>query len=168
MLRSSYRAATTIGSYIVLVGAAFLITLQPERGPLRAGAGTALTGLGMGLFQNTFFLAAQAAGRQGAAWHRDRLDALRAHSRPVGRQRAFGGIVNLGLADKIGGNAVNQIMDPELRNNFPADQIAPLMAAVASALHNVYLVTGLLALAGFAVTRALPRGLSPRTSPRDT
>jgi hypothetical protein len=61
MLRSSYRAATVIGSAIVIVGAAFLITLEPGYGPLWAGAGTALTGLGMGLFQNTFFLAAQAA-----------------------------------------------------------------------------------------------------------
>ena len=79
----------------------------------------------------------------------------------------FGGIVNLGLSDRIGGNAVDKIMDPALRNNFPPDMIGPLMAAIAAALHNVYLVTGVLALAGLAVTWALPRGLSPTNAARD-
>lgn len=167
MLRSSYRAATTIGSCIVLAGAAFLITLAPERGPLWAGAGTALTGLGMGLFQNTFFLAAQAAvGKE----QRGTATASTLFARILGQSvgsALFGGIVNLGLAGRIGGNAVDQIMDPALRNNFPADQIGPLMTAVAGALHNVYIVTGLLALAGLAVTRVLPRGLSPTNAARD-
>jgi len=58
-------------------------------------------------------------------------------------------------------------MDPNLRDNFPASEIEPLMAAIAAALHNVYLVTGALALIGLAVTRALPRGLSPTNAARD-
>ncbi len=167
MLRSSYRAATMIGSAIVIVGAVFLITLSPEHGPLWAGAGTALTGLGMGLFQNTFFLAAQAAvGRE----QRGTATASTLFARILGQSvgsALFGGIVNLGLADRIGGNAVDKIMDPALRDNFPPAEIGPLMAAIAAALHNVYLVTGLLALAGLAVTRALPRGLSPTNAARD-
>ncbi|HEY1505031.1 MAG TPA: MFS transporter [Stellaceae bacterium] len=161
MLRSSYRAATLIGSAIVIVGAGFLITLEPGDGPLWAGAGTALTGLGMGLFQNTFFLAAQAAvGRD----QRGTATASTLFARILGQSvgsALFGGIVNLSLADRIGGNAVDKIMDPGLRDNLPADEIGPLMAAIAAALHNVYLVTGVLALIGLAVTRTLPRGLSP-------
>jgi multidrug resistance protein len=167
MLHSSYRAATMIGSSIVIIGAAFLITMKPEYGPLWAGAGTALTGLGMGLFQNTFFVAAQAAvGRE----QRGTATASTLFARILGQSvgsALFGGIVNLGLADRIGGNAVDKIMDPALRDNLPAGEIGPLMAAIAAALHNVYLVTGLLALAGFAVTRALPRGLSPTNAARD-
>ncbi len=167
MLRSSYRAATMIGSFIVVIGAAFLITMKPQYGPLWAGAGTALTGLGMGLFQNTFFVAAQAAvGRD----QRGTATASTLFARILGQSvgsALFGGIVNLSLADRIGGNAVDKIMDPALRDNLPAGEIGPLMAAIAAALHNVYLVTGLLALAGFAVTRALPRGLSPTSAARD-
>ena len=167
MLRSSYRAATVIGSAIVIVGAGFLVTLSPGYGPLWAGAGTALTGLGMGLFQNTFFLAAQAAvGRE----QRGTATASTLFARILGQSvgsALFGGIVNLGLADRIGNNAVDKIMDPALRDNFPADEIGPLMAAIAAALHNVYLVTGLLALVGLAVTRTLPRGLSPTNAARD-
>lgn len=167
MLHSSYRVATTIGSCIVIAGAIFLITLAPGRGPLWAGAGTALTGLGMGLFQNTFFLAAQAAVTRD---QRGTATASTLFARILGQSvgsALFGGIVNLGLADRIGGNAVDKIMDPALRSNFPADEIGPLMTAVAAALHNVYLVTGLLVLVGFAVTRVLPRGLSPTNAARD-
>jgi EmrB/QacA subfamily drug resistance transporter len=167
MLRSSYRTATVVGSAIVIAGAVFLITLSPGDGPLWAGAGTALTGLGMGLFQNTFFLAAQAVvGRE----QRGTATASTLFARILGQSvgsALFGGIVNLGLSDRIGGNAVDKIMDPALRNNFPPDMIGPLMAAIAAALHNVYLVTGVLALAGLAVTWALPRGLSPTNAARD-
>jgi hypothetical protein len=167
MLRSSYRAATMIGSAIVMIGALFLIALEPGRGPLWAGAGTALTGLGMGLFQNTFFLAAQAAVSRD---QRGTATASTLFARILGQSvgsALFGGIVNLGLADRVGGNAVDRIMDPALRSNLPAGEIAPLMTAVAAALHNVYLVTGVLALIGFAVTWALPRGLSPTKTARD-
>ena len=45
--------------------------------------------------------------------------------------------------------------------------IGPHMAAIATALHNVYLVTGVLALVGLAVIWALPRGLSPTNALRD-
>jgi MFS family permease len=167
MLRSSYRTATVIGSTIVIVGAGFLISLSPAHGPLWAATGTALTGLGMGLFQNTFFLAAQAVvGRE----QRGTATASTLFARILGQSvgsALFGGIVNLGLADRLGGNAVDQIMDPALRQNFPPAEIGPLMAAIASALHNVYIVTGLLAVAGLAVTRALPRGLSPTNAAQD-
>jgi len=167
MLRSSYRAATVIGSAIVIIGAGFLITLEPGYGPLWAGTGTALTGLGMGLFQNTFFLAAQAAvGRD----RRGTATASTLFARILGQSvgsAVFGGIVNLGLADRIGSNAVAKIMDPALRDHLPADEIGPLMAAIAAALHNVYLVTGVLALVGLLVTRTLPRRLSPTNAARD-
>jgi hypothetical protein len=167
MLRSSYRTATTIGSLIVMVGAGFLVTLEPERGPLWAGIGTGLTGLGMGLFQNTFFLVAQAVvGRD----QRGSATASTLFARILGQSvgsALFGGIVNLGLADTIGGNAVDKIMDPALRSHLPADAIEPLMAAIAAALHNVFIGTSMLVLIGFAVTFALPWGLSPHNAARD-
>ena len=74
----------------------------------------------MGLYQNTFFLAAQAAVERN---ERGSATASTLFARILGQTvgtALFGGIVNLGLADRIGGNAVNQIMDPMLRQNFPA------------------------------------------------
>ena len=58
-------------------------------------------------------------------------------------------------------------MDPALRSHLPADSIAPLMAAVAASLHNVFLGTGVLVLIGFAMTFVLPRGLSPHHAAAD-
>ena len=161
MLRSSYRLAATIGGCIVICGSLALITLDPARGPLWAATGTALTGLGMGLFQNTFFLAAQASVERS---DRGAATASVLFSRILGQTvgtALFGGIVNVSLADRIGGNAVTRIMDPALRHSLSTAENAPLMLAIAAALQHVYLASGLLALFGLAATLGLPRGLSP-------
>ena len=161
MLRFSYRLATTIGSVIVMVGSLTLIMLDPARGPLWAAAGTALVGLGMGLFQNTFFLAAQASVERS---QRGMATASTLFSRILGQTvgtALFGGIVNLGLSEHLGGDAVNQIMDPMLRNNFPPAEFATLTLAIAEALRNVYWAAGGIVLIGFAATFGLPWGLSP-------
>lgn len=161
MLRYSYRLAATIGSCLVIGGSLTLIMLSPQHGPLWAATGTALTGLGMGLFQNTFFLAAQASVERS---DRGSATASVLFSRILGQTigaALFGGIVNIGLADHIGGDAVTRIMDPALRNAFPAAEIAPLMLAIANALRHVFLAAGFLALVGLAATLGLPRGLSP-------
>ena len=167
MLRTSYRVTTTIGSVIIMGGTLMLITLTPERGPEWAAIGTAVIGLGMGFFQNTFFVASQSSvGRE----QRGSATASSLFARILGQSvgsALFGGVVNIGLAGAIGGNAVDQIMDPALRNNFPPDAIGPLMAAVAASLHNVFLGTGVLVLIGFAMTFALPWGLSPHHATRD-
>ena len=161
MLRGSYRLAATIGSCIVICGSLALITLDPSRGPLWAATGTALTGLGMGLFQNTFFLAAQASVERS---DRGSATASVLFSRILGQtigSALFGGIVNISLADRIGGDAVTRIMDPALRHSLSPAEIGPLTLAIAEALRHVYLTTGLLALIGLAATLGLPRGLGP-------
>jgi EmrB/QacA subfamily drug resistance transporter len=167
MLRTSYRVTTTIGSVIIMSGTLMLITLTPERGPGWAAIGTAVIGLGMGFFQNTFFVASQSSvGRE----QRGSATASSLFARILGQSvgsALFGGVVNLGLADAVGGNAVDKIMDPALRSNFPPDAIEPLMAAVAAALHNVFLGTGVLVVIGFAMTFVLPWGLSPHNAARD-
>ena len=167
MLRFSYRLATVIGSCIVMVGALILIALNPDRGPLWAGTGTALVGLGMGLFQNTYFVAAQASVDRD---QRGMATASTLFARILGQTvgtALFGGIVNLGLADRISGNAVNEIMDPMLRANFPPSEFASLTLAIAEALRHVYWAAGIIVLIGFATTFGLPRGLSPTKGARE-
>jgi EmrB/QacA subfamily drug resistance transporter len=167
MLRTSYRFTTRIGSAIIIAGTLMLIALTPERGPVWAAIGTSLIGLGMGFFQNTFFVASQSSvGRE----QRGSATASSLFARTLGQSLGsalFGGIVNLGLADTIGADAVDQIMDPALRSHLSAGSIAPLMAAVAASLHNVFLGTGMLVLLGLAMTFVLPRGLSPHHAAAD-
>ena len=68
-------------------------------------------------------------------------------------------------ADIIGGNSgspvVNRLMDPALRQELPATELARLSAAVAGALHHVYLIAGVLALLALSLTVWLPKGTSP-------
>lgn len=161
MLKSSYRAATMVGGVFLVSGAGMLIALDPARGPLWAGTGTALVGVGMGLTQNTYTVAAQSCvdwSRRGTAT--SLISFMRMLGQTVGTA-IYGGVVNLTLAGLLGSNAVNRIMDPTLRDKLSASQVGPVMLAVADAVRNVYWVAGLFVLMIIAAGIALPRGLSP-------
>jgi hypothetical protein len=75
----------------------------------------------------------------------------------------FGGTINAQLAAQgAGGDIVDRIMDPAQRGTIAADAIAPLTAAIARGLHDVYIITALLGLGVLATALMLPRGLNPR------
>src|SRR5579862_8142698 len=107
MLRFSYRAATLIGSGFLTVGIAMLIALDPARGPIWAAVGTSLVGIGMGLTQNTYTVAAQSC----VDWsQRGTATALVAFSRMLGQTigtAVYGGAVNLTLSGLLGDDAVS-------------------------------------------------------------
>jgi len=162
MLRSSYRAAAALGGLALVAGALMMITLTPERGPFWAGIGAAFAGVGMGLVNNTFQVATQASvewTRRGIAT--SSIVFARILGQTVGTA-LFGGILNLGLADRIGGgDIVNRLMNPALRQTLPATEAGPVMLAIAAALHDVYFIVGFLALLALAASLCLPAGLSP-------
>ena len=165
MLRSSYRAATMVGSIFLLVGISMLIALEPQRGPLWAATGTGLVGIGMGLNQNTYTVAAQSVvdwSQRGTATAI--ISLMRMLGQTVGTA-IYGAVVNLTLAGKLGDDAVNRIMDPDLRAKLGASEVAPVMAGVADAIQNVYWVAGVLVLMIIAAGFALPKGLSPINAP---
>jgi EmrB/QacA subfamily drug resistance transporter len=162
MLRSSYRAAATLGGLTLVAGALMMITLTPERGLFWSDIGAALTGMGMGLVNNTFQVATQAS----VAWNRRGIATSSiAFARILGQTvgtAVFGGILNFGLADRIGGgDIVNRLMNPALRQTLPAAESGPVTLAIAAALHDVYLIVGVLALLALAASLYLPAGLSP-------
>jgi MFS family permease len=161
MLRSSYRTAAAVGGVFLVAGAVMLIALEPERGPWWAAIGTSLVGIGMGLTQNTYTVAAQSC----VGWsERGTATALIAFSRMLGQTigtAIYGGIVNLTLAGLLGNDAVNRIMDPNLRDKLPAAEIGHVMLAVAGAIRNVYVGAGIVVIIIIAAGLSLPRGLSP-------
>lgn len=165
MLRSSYRAATMVGSIFLVAGVSMLIALDPARGPLWAATGTGLVGIGMGLNQNTYTVAAQSVvdwSQRGTATAI--ISLMRMLGQTVGTA-IYGAVVNLTLSGMLGDNAVDQIMDPNLRDKLSATQVAPVMAAVGDAIRNVYWVAGLLVLMIIVAGMALPKGLSPTNAP---
>lgn len=161
MLRTSYRVTTAIGGAFLVTGSLMLIALDPARGPLWAAAGTSLVGIGMGLTQNTYTVAAQSCvdwSRRGTA------TSLISFSRMLGQTigtAIYGGTVNLTLSGLLGSDAVSRIMDPTLRDKLAPAEIGPVMLAVADAVRNVYLVAGFFVLVILAAGFALPKGLSP-------
>jgi EmrB/QacA subfamily drug resistance transporter len=165
MLRSSYRAATMVGGVFLVIGISMLIALDPARGPLWAATGTGLVGIGMGLNQNTYTVAAQSVvdwSQRGTATAI--ISLMRMLGQTVGTA-IYGAVVNLTLSGMLGDNAVDQIMDPNLRDKLSASQVAPVMAAVGDAIENVYWVAGVLVVMIIVAGVALPKGLSPTNAP---
>jgi EmrB/QacA subfamily drug resistance transporter len=161
MLRSSYRAATLVGGGFLVIGSTMLILLDPARGPLWAATGTGLVGIGMGLNQNTYTVAAQSVvdwSQRGTATAI--ISLMRMLGQTVGTA-IYGAVVNLTLAGMLGDDAVNRIMDPSLRDKLAATEVGPVMLAVADAIQNVYWVAGALVLMMIAAGFALPKGLGP-------
>ena len=163
MLRTSYRTAVGMGGVWLLPGVLVLILLDPARGPIWAAAGGFLIGIGLGFMNNTFTVAVQASAdfrQRGVATSSTVF--MRIMGQTVG-SAAYGGILNVGLAGHVsaGSDVVNRLMDPALRRSLPESAVAPFIAAVAGALHNVYLIEGAVALIALSTALCLPAGLSP-------
>ena len=112
------------------------------RGPLWAATGTGLVGIGMGLNQNTYTVAAQSVvdwSQRGTATAI--ISLMRMLGQTVGTA-IYGAVVNLTLAGMLGDNAVDRILDPDLRDKLSASEVAPVMAGIGDAVQNVYWVAG--------------------------
>jgi MFS family permease len=166
---STYRAMAVVAGIGLVLGAALLVAMDPGRGPLWAGSAAFLTGLGMGFGNTCVILAAQSSvpfRQRGIATSMGLF--MRMLGQSVGAA-LFGGILNFSLAWRLpgAGDVVERLMEPSERAGLGEAAIARLSAAVAAALHQVYLVTGLLALAALALALLFPAGISPHHSRED-
>jgi MFS family permease len=163
MVRTSYRMAALAGALLLIAGSAMLIALEPTRGPLWAGGGALLMGLGMGFCNTTFVVSAQA----GVTW-RERGAATSSvlFMRTVGQSLGaglFGGLLNYGLyrPGTDVGDLIERLMEPGRRSALDPAEIARLTDAIAGALHGVYLIVGLLAVVALILPLWIPADLSP-------
>jgi MFS family permease len=161
MQRVSYRTAAAAGAVLVCLGGLTMILLDPSRGPLWAGFGAALTGFGFGVGYTPYIVAVQSS----VDWaDRGAATASNAFARTIGQAlgaAAFGGILNIGVAEHIvgGGDLLKRILDPEQRAQMPDAVVLPLLQAIAEALHNVYLINGVLGLLLVVLAFGLPKHL---------
>jgi MFS family permease len=162
MLRTSYRTTCAIGAVPLVAGSLIMILLDPSSGPLFAGIGAGLIGIGMGLTNNTFTVAIQGSvgwAQRGIAT--STLSFMRQVGQAIGAA-VFGGTINAALAGQgASSDMADRIMDPVLRRGIAIDEIAPLTNAIAHGLHDVYLITGGLCLVVLATALLLPPGLNP-------
>jgi MFS family permease len=164
MVRTSYRTAALAGAAFLVAGAAALVGLEPARGPLWAGVGALLVGIGMGYCNTAFVVSIQAS----VAW-RERGVATSSvlFMRTVGQSvgaALFGALFNFGLYGRIaeGGDAVDRLIKPALRQALEPAEIARLTDAIAGALHVVYLIVTALALVALVLPLWMPVGYGPR------
>ncbi|HZS83598.1 MAG TPA: MDR family MFS transporter [Stellaceae bacterium] len=162
MLRSSYRTGAALGGAMLVIGCLVMVDLAPTRGIAWAAGGAALSGLGMGFVSNSFVVAIQSA----VAWsERGIATSSIIFTRMIGQSvgtAVFGGILNAGLAE-LGGSAelVDRLMEPALRAAMPVPELNALLAAVAGALHRVYVIDAGLAVIVLAASLWLPPRLGP-------
>ncbi len=148
MVRTSYRTTTIIGAAPLIAGSLVLIALDPALGPLFAGTGAGLIGIGMGLTNNTFTVATQSSvGRAQRGIATSTISFMRQVGQALGAA-VFGGTLNAYLArEGAGEDIVDRIMDPALRRSVSAEALAPLTQAIAAGLHHVYIIIAFLGLA---------------------
>jgi EmrB/QacA subfamily drug resistance transporter len=164
MIRTSYRVTATIGGAALVAGAALLTRLQPESGVLAAATGALVMGIGMGACNTSFLVSIQAS----VGWsERGAATGSNMFMRMIGQSfgAALGGaILNFGVYRRVPemADAVNRLLQPELRRSLGSAAIARLTDAVAASLHEVYLIATVIAAMTFLVALRFPAGLSPR------
>ena len=163
MIRTSYRLAATVGGAFLIAGTLVLMTLGPASGLLWAGAGSLLIGTGMGFCNTAFLVSTQAsAGWNERGMATSSIMFMRIVGNSVGAA-VFGAILNFGINRRIpeAGDAVNRLLEPAARHGLGAAEIGRLSEAVASSLHIVYVVAGLVAVVSLFLALSLPTRLSP-------
>ena len=168
MTRTSYRLTALVGSILLVAGCALLIAMQPARGVLLPIAGSAFLGLGFGFLNSVFINSTQAA----VGWEqRGAATASNLFARQLGQAvgtAALGAVFNVGVYERIpdAGTVVGKLMDPAARLRLPPADVARDAAAIALALHGVYLILGVVAVAIVALAFALPADLRPAHAER--
>jgi EmrB/QacA subfamily drug resistance transporter len=162
VLQTSYRIAATVGGGVLVVGSLLLIALHIGAGAAQPITAALLMGFGMGVTNICFVIAIQADvdwNNRGAA-----MSSV-SFSRIIGQSfgsAVFGGILNVGLSSHAGGNSVDVLRILRSGNRHGADEAVgtqSVIEALTSSLHNIYLVSGLLALIVLITVLTLPSDL---------
>jgi EmrB/QacA subfamily drug resistance transporter len=161
--RTTYRRIATIGAMLLIVGAAMLIAMTPARGPIWAGMGAVLIGVGMGFCNTTFMVSVQTsvAWRQrGAATSSTMF--LRFLGQSLGASM-FGAVLTASLIGRgpQAAGALEQLMNPLRRAALDAGDLARLTDATAAAMRHAYLLTGTLAMLALLLALTYPTKLGP-------
>jgi fucose permease len=166
MAKTSYRWTAVAGALALLAGAALLIMLDPHNGLADITAGALLIGIGMGACNIAFLLVVQGS----VGWsERGVATASTLFSRTIGQTigaALAGAILNSGMSryapDAV--DALDLLLDASRRKSLDAQHITHMVEEVASSLHDVYVVAGLLAVVTLATALLLPAGLGPSPS----
>ena len=162
----SYRAAAVMGGLSLIAGNIVLILMQPSSGPVWAGAGACLIGLGMGFCNTTYLVSIQSSVR----WQeRGTATSSMLFMRMVGQSLGvalFGSVFNTMLfgTGTESGEVVNRLMEPTLRLSLDTAEIARLTDEIARALHAVYWIALIISAVSLLLAMMLPAGHGARSA----
>jgi hypothetical protein len=157
-----------MGGLSLLAGNIVLIFMQPSSGPVWAGSGAFLIGMGMGFCNTTFLVSIQSS----VGWQeRGTATSSMLFMRMVGQSlgvATFGAVFNTVLfgTGTESGEVVNRLMEPALRLGLSAAEIARLTDEIARALHAVYLIALGISALTLLLASMLPAGHGPRAVER--
>jgi EmrB/QacA subfamily drug resistance transporter len=161
VLRMSYRLSSTIGAVILVTGSTLLVLLHPGANPLQPIIAAGVMGLGMGITNISFVVAIQSNvewSQRGAA-----MSSL-FFSRIIGQSfgsAVFGGIFNAGLASRssVNGNEFVHLLQEGHQQNANIPGLQSVLDVLAHSLHNIYLLSGLVAVLVLAAVFTFPAAL---------
>ncbi|TLS37718.1 MDR family MFS transporter [Pseudalkalibacillus caeni] len=168
ILTIGFRATSLIGGVSLILGAIFYILMNPSLGPIWAGAGSFLIGVGMGLTATTFIVSIQNSvdwKKRGIATASNMF--MRTLGSAVGAA-LLGGILNTRLKDFLSSNqekagqalsidTANSLLDEEKRQSLSPDVLSVLQDGLTFSLKSVYIGLLLLAIASFILVFFLPK-----------
>jgi EmrB/QacA subfamily drug resistance transporter len=161
VLRVSYRMSATTGAVILVVGSTLLILLHPGANPLQPIMAAGLMGLGMGITNISFVIAIQA----NVDWsHRGAAMSSVFFSRIIGQSfgsAVFGGMFNAGLASRnsVSASEFVHLLQQGRQQIAGIPGIQSVLDALAHSVHNIYLLSGLVAVLVLAAVPMFPPNL---------
>ncbi|MBD1381285.1 MDR family MFS transporter [Metabacillus arenae] len=166
LLKIGFRTTSVIGGVALIAGSIVFLTLSPNDGPLLAGAGSFLIGVGMGMTSTSFIVSIQSS----VSWKkRGTATAANMFMRNLGSTvgaALLGGVLNSrlqayisknNLEDEVDVNTTNSLLNTEQRGNLNEETLAVLQDGLTNALHQVFYVLFAFALVSFILLLFLPK-----------
>ncbi|HEY8450124.1 MAG TPA: MFS transporter, partial [Bacillota bacterium] len=165
MLRSGYRRTAQLGGLFIIAGGLVLVSVGAGSEPLQVAAGSALTGVGLGLTTTTYLIALQSSVPY---QERGLVTGVHAFARQLGQAlgaAVLGGLLTQRLARYLaergfdtatGLEAVNRLLDPQQAATLAPPLAEALRAGLAVAVRQTFLAVVLIAVAVFIISHFLP------------
>ncbi|WP_342755360.1 MDR family MFS transporter [Pantoea sp. MBD-2R] len=160
MLRTSYRFTAQLGSLLLILGTAMLLTLHSNSSLVHAGLSAFVIGTGMGMTSTTFLIAVQNSAEYSI---RGICTASIMFSRMLGSAlgtAVMGAVLNYNLMRRLPEfkDPVQQIISTSQREALPHASLQHIIEQTASSLHWVFAVSVVIASGSMLVARAIPSG----------
>jgi EmrB/QacA subfamily drug resistance transporter len=166
LARFNFRNTSVVGSVGLFAGSVMLALADRQSDAWWLGTAASVVGIGMGICNTSFLVACQTEigwGERGGAVSSNIF--LRTIGMALGAGIG-GAVVNFTLARLApgAGDIVRQSLDPILRQALAANAVTSVSEAMAAALHDVYVMSAVFAVAALICSFALPARLHLKAS----